>query len=116
MVPWTPHQTRGGFTIRLKRLKPKAPDFEGPKNFQSKENFQHFCNNICIFLLFNAHFFTMPLTADIYRTGSPNFFIRGPHKLLHKSAWVGHLTQWDCFGICYILPNQKVFCQLIFQY
>jgi len=26
----------------------------------------------------------MPLTTDICRTGSPNFFIRGPHKLLHN--------------------------------
>jgi len=34
----------------------------------------------------------MPLTTDIYRTGSPNIFIRGPHKLLHKCAWAGHLT------------------------
>jgi len=49
----------------------------------------------------------MPLTTDICRTGSPNFFIRGPHKLLHKSTWAEHLTYWDCFGICYILPNQS---------
>jgi len=58
----------------------------------------------------------MPLTTDIYRTGSPNFFIRGPHKLLHKNAWAEHLTYWDCLGLCYILPNQKVFRQLIFHF
>jgi len=34
----------------------------------------------------------MPLTTDIYRRRSPNVFIRGPHKLLHKSAWAVHLT------------------------
>ena len=59
---------------------------------------------------------TIPLTTDMYRTGSPNFFIRGSHKLLHKNAWAEHLTYWDCFGICYILPNQKVFRQLIFHF
>jgi len=58
----------------------------------------------------------MPLTKDLYRTGSPNFVIRGPHKLLHNSARVGHLTWCDCFGICYILSNWKVFRQLIFHY
>jgi len=38
-------------------------------------------------VLFNARLFTMPLTTDMYRTWSPNFFIRGSHKLLHKNAW-----------------------------
>jgi len=43
---------RSGFTIRLKRLKPRAPDFGGPQNFGSKKNFQHFLSNyICIFVL-----------------------------------------------------------------
>jgi len=46
--------------------------------------------------------------------GFPKFFILGPHKLLHNSARVGHLTYCDCFGI-YILPNQKGFRQLIFH-
>jgi len=49
-------------TIRLKRLKPMAPDFGGPQNFGTKENFQHFCKHyIYIFV------FTMPLTKDLYR-------------------------------------------------
>ena len=30
---------RRGFTIRLKRLKPRAPDFGGPQNFERKNNF-----------------------------------------------------------------------------
>jgi len=34
----------------------------------------------------------MLLTKDLYRTGSPNVFIRGPYTLLHNSARVGHLT------------------------
>jgi len=33
---------RCGFTIRLKRLKPRAPVFGGPQNFRSKEKFQAF--------------------------------------------------------------------------
>jgi len=35
-----------------------------------------------MFALFNARFSTMPLTTDICRTGSPNLFVRGQHKLL----------------------------------
>ena len=31
---------RRGFTIRLKRLKPRAPDFRRLQNFGSKENIQ----------------------------------------------------------------------------
>jgi len=50
--------SRRGFTIRLKRLKPRAPDFEGPQNFGSKDNFQHFLSNyVCIFLLVQRTFF-----------------------------------------------------------
>jgi len=43
---------RRGYTISLKRLMPRAPNFGGPQNFRSKENFQHFVNNyICIVVL-----------------------------------------------------------------
>ena len=38
---------------------------------------------------------------------SPNFFVRGPHKLLQNISRAGRLTSCDCFGICYILPNQQ---------
>jgi len=34
----------------------------------------------------------MPLTKELNRTGFPNFFIRGPHKLLDSSARARHLT------------------------
>jgi len=37
---------RRGFTIRLKRLKPRASDFGGTQNFQSKDNFEHFCKHL----------------------------------------------------------------------
>ena len=40
------HRTRRGFTIRLKRLKPRVRDFWGPQNFGSKDNFQHFCKQL----------------------------------------------------------------------
>ena len=30
--------------------------------------------------------------------GSPNFFVRGPHKLLLNSPCAGHLSKCDCFG------------------
>jgi len=55
-VPSAPNSRRG-FTIRLKRLKPRAPDFWGPQNFGSKENFQYFrSNHICIFVLVQRTF------------------------------------------------------------
>jgi len=61
-----------------------------------------------------------PWKFSAYATGVeqvfPNFFILGPHTLLRNSERVGHLTLCDCFGICYIVPNQKVFRQLIFHY
>jgi len=41
--------------------------------------------------------------------GSPNVFVRGPHKLLHNRSRAGHLAQCCCFGIRYILPNQQIF-------
>jgi len=50
--------TRRGFTIRLKRLKPRVPDFGGPQHFGSKDNFQHFCKHyIRIFVLVERTFF-----------------------------------------------------------
>jgi len=39
--------------------------------------------------------------------GSPNFFVRGAHKLLQNIPRTGRLTSCDCFGICCILPNQQ---------
>jgi len=48
---------RREFTIRLRRLKPRTPDFGGPQNFGSKDNFQHFCKHyICIFDLVQPTF------------------------------------------------------------
>ena len=43
---------RRGFTIRLKRLKPRIPDFGGPQNLGSKNNFQHFCKQYIFVALF----------------------------------------------------------------
>jgi len=45
--------------------------------------------------------------------GSPDFFVRGPHKLLHNSSRAGHLTECDCFGICCILQYQ-LFVKILF--
>jgi len=45
--------------------------------------------------------------------GSPNFFVIGPHKLLHNSSMARHLPQWDCFGIWCALPNQQFVCKYI---
>jgi len=56
---------RRGFTIRLNRLKPRDPDFGGPQNFGSKDNFQQFC---CMFVLDQrTYFYYIPLTKDFYR-------------------------------------------------
>jgi len=57
-----------------------------------------------------ANFFTLV-------QGSPNFFVRGSHKLLLNSPRAEYLTQCDCSGICYILPNQQIFrSYIIFPY
>ena len=45
-------------------------------------------------------------------SGSPNFFIRGPHKLIHNRSRAGHLTQLIVAGYV-ILPNQQVFRKYI---
>jgi len=41
--------------------------------------------------------------------GSPNVFVRVPHKVIQNMSRAGRLTQCDCCGICYILPNQQIF-------
>jgi len=45
---------------------------------------------------------------------SPNVFVRGTHKLLHSSSMAEHLAYCDCFGKCYVLPNQQVFRETLF--
>ena len=61
-------RTRRGFTIRLKRLTSRAPDFEGTQNFGSNSSFQHFCMQLYLyFLSFNALFVSMPLAKYLHR-------------------------------------------------
>jgi len=53
------------------------------------------------------------------KPGSPNFFVRGPYKVIQNMSRAGRLTQCDCCGICYILRNQKTFpkyCILFFHH
>jgi len=64
----------------------------------------------------HAQYFASYPVALLYSERSPNFFVRGPHKLSLHSSRAGCLTLWDCFGICYILPNQKNFCKLQIYY
>ena len=45
---------RHGFAIRLKRLKPRAPDFGGPQNIGSKDDFQHFCKHLNLYFCFGS--------------------------------------------------------------
>jgi len=65
---------RRGIAIKLKRLKPRAPNFGAHQNFGSKDNFQHFCKQLYLYFCFGSKhvFFTMPLTKDRYRTGQHN--------------------------------------------
>ena len=46
--------TRRRFTIRLKRLKPRAPNFGGAQNFRSKDDFQHFCKQLYLYFCFGS--------------------------------------------------------------
>jgi len=39
--------------------------------------------------------------------GSPNVFVRGPHKVMQNISRAGRRTQCVCFRIYYILPNQQ---------
>jgi len=48
--------------------------------------------------------------------GSPNFFVRGPHKVIQNMSRVGHPMQCDCCGICYILQNQQIFWKYTVYY
>jgi len=45
--------------------------------------------------------------------GSPNFFVRGPHKVLQNSSRAGHLEYCVWFGIRYTLSNQQSFRKYI---
>jgi len=47
--------------------------------------------------------------------GVSKLFVRGPHKLIQKMWSAGRLTQCDCFGMCYIVPNQQIFRNYIFS-
>jgi len=38
----------------LKRLKPRDPDFVGPQNFRSKDDFQHFCKQLYLYFCFGS--------------------------------------------------------------
>jgi len=62
---------RRGFSIGVKRLKPRAPDYGGPQNFDSKDNFQHFCKQLHLHstyvLVHQRTFFTMSLIKDLSR-------------------------------------------------
>jgi len=51
---------RRGFTIRLKRLKPRSPDLGEPQKYVSKDNFQHFYKQLYLYFCFGStHFFTL---------------------------------------------------------
>ena len=67
---------RCGFTIRLKRLKPRAPGFVIPQSFGSWDDFQHFCRQLYLYICFGSThvFFNMPPTKDLYRTGVSKLF------------------------------------------
>ena len=45
---------RRRFTIRLKRLKPRVPDFGGPQSFGSKNDFQNFCKQLYLYFCFGS--------------------------------------------------------------
>jgi len=83
-----------GFTIRLKRLKPWAPDFGGHQIFRSKVDFQHFCKQL-YFCFGSTHvFYNAASKRSVWNRGFQTFSSDGhiSYKLLHNSARVGHLT------------------------
>jgi len=57
---------RRGFTIRLKRLKPRAPIFGGPKILVARKISSIFASNyICIFVLVQRTFSYYALAKDL---------------------------------------------------
>jgi len=54
ILEWGCSLLRRGFTIRLKRLKPRAPDFGAPQNFRSKDDFQHFYKQLYLYFCFGS--------------------------------------------------------------
>jgi len=69
-----------------------APDFGVPQNFGSKDISSIFVSiYICIFVLVPRTCFYYAAKKYLYRTGI--FFIRGPHKLLHKQCegWTSYV-------------------------
>jgi len=60
---------RRGFTIRLKRIKSRAPYIGGPKILEIRTISSISVSiYICILVLSQRTFFTMPLTKDLFRT------------------------------------------------
>ena len=60
------------------------------------------------------HFHLHPSFRNTIGQGSPNFFVRGPHKLLLNSPRAGHLTKCDCFRKCFCQINKFSFVILFF--
>jgi len=61
---------RRAFTIRLKRLRARAPDFGDPQHFGTEDNFQNFRKKLSSYFCFastHVFYFTMPLTKDLCR-------------------------------------------------
>ena len=71
-----------------------------------------FCSKVCGIHL-QLHLFFNIRKWVFSRAGVSQRFTRGPHKLLHNSSRVRDLTQYDCFGICYIVQNEKMYCKYI---
>jgi len=71
------YMARRGFTIRLKRLKPRVPDFMGPQIFGSKDNFQHFCKQLYLNFCFGSMqvFYYAAIKRSLLQ-GWPNLFNR----------------------------------------
>jgi len=75
---WDRVAARRRFSIRLTRLKPRAPGFGGPKILVVRTIFSVSVSNyICSFFWFNVRFFAMPLTKNIYRL-EQGWAITGP--------------------------------------
>ena len=53
-------------------------------------------------------------TRNDLAQGIPNVFVWGPNEVIQNMSRARPLTYRDCFGVCYILPNQQLFVNILF--
>ena len=102
--------------IRLKRVKPRAPDFRGPQNFWSKDHFQHFGKQLYLFVCFGSRHIFWFGSRHIFCFGSRHIYAaikRHLKKILREELkWMTmsilFLWRWELVIFAYIVRNKTL--------